>query len=399
MTSGYIGFDPSADSLHIGNLAAIMLLKRLQLAGHRPYVILGGATGMVGDPSFKAQERSLLSRDTLVHNQQSIEKQLRKFLDFTGENGAVVLNNYDWFKEMGFLSFLREVGKHISVNYMMAKESVKNRLKTGISYTEFAYQLLQGYDFCHLYTHHNVKLQMGGSDQWGNITTGIELIRRRENGVGYALTTPLITKRDGTKFGKTEKGNIWLDRRLTTPFAFYQFWLNCEDQLAALLVKRMTLMGREAIEKLLKTHEKAPHKRTLQRRLAWEMTMLVHSEQDASQVKEASEILFGNEPAERLKALEEQTLLESLAGVPHITITQEAWDTATSLVNLLSDSTGKRVFSSRRIAREIIGGGGLRINKERVKDVGTLPKPEWLHGKYLLIQRGKKHFYLLEKRY
>lgn len=393
-TAAYIGFDPTAPSLHIGNLATIMLLKHLQLAGHRPVIVLGGATGMIGDPSFKAAERKLLDIDTLRHNQACIEKQLRRFLDFSGDNGALLVNNYDWFKDISFLDFLRDVGKYISVNYMMAKDSVKTRLTTGISYTEFAYSLLQAHDFYHLYTTHNVKMQMGGADQWGNITAGTELIRKKAQGAACGLTTPLIVKADGTKFGKTESGNVWLAPSMTSPYQFYQFWINTSDEDAEMLVKRMTLYPLEEIEGIIAEHRLAPHKRILQKALAKGVTCFVHSAETYQQVVKASEILFGAGPSEALRTLDEKLFLNMLAGVPKVTIDQNHTD---SLTSLLSYGTHSRIFSSKRIAREVITAGGIRLNKVQLRDPNTLPSLDWLFGKYILVQKGKKHFFIIEK--
>ena len=393
-TAAYIGFDPTAPSLHIGNLATIMLLKHLQLAGHRPVIVLGGATGMIGDPSFKAAERKLLDIDTLRHNQVCIAKQLRGFLDFSGENGALLVNNYDWFKDISFLDFLRDVGKYISVNYMMAKDAVKTRLTIGISYTEFAYALLQAHDFYHLYTQHNVKMQMGGADQWGNITTGTELIRKKAQGAAFGLTTPLIVKADGTKFGKTESGNVWLKPSMTSPYEFYQFWINTSDEDAEMLVKRMTLYPLEEIEEIIAEHRLAPHKRILQKTLAKGVTCFVHSEETYQQVVKASEILFGGGPSEALHTLDEKLFLSMLAGVPKVTIDPTYTD---SLVSLLSYGTQSRIFSSKRIAREVITAGGIRLNKVQRDDPNKLPPLDWLFGKYILVQKGKKHFFIIEK--
>ncbi|MCU0318015.1 MAG: tyrosine--tRNA ligase [Amoebophilaceae bacterium] len=395
-TTGYVGFDPTAPSLHIGNLAAIMLLKHFQLAGHKPVVILGGATGMVGDPSWKTAERRLLCEEELHYNQTCISKQLQQFLDFSDrKHGAVLLNNMDWFRDMGFLKFLREAGKHISVNYMMAKDSVKRRLETGLSFTEFAYQLLQGYDFYYLYTHHNVKLQMGGADQWGNLTTGTEIIRRKTGNAAFALTTPLITKADGSKFGKTEQGNVWLDPVMTSPYAFYQFWLNCSDEEACKLVMVFTLLDQATIGTLIQTHNAAPHQRTLQKAIAKELTIRVHSEQAYRQAAQAAEILFGNATQGDILTLDEQDLLTIFANVPKITISQEQWRDLTDITDLVSSVTQGIIFKSKGEARRIIQGGGLSINKIRITDPHQKPDFFLLQEKYLLIQQGKKQYYLV----
>ncbi|XWN34800.1 MAG: tyrosine--tRNA ligase [Roseivirga sp.] len=396
-TAGYIGFDPTAPSLHIGNLAAIMLLKHLQLAGHRPYVVVGGATGMIGDPSWKAAERKFLSEEELRHNQTCISQQLRPFLDFSDPaNGAVLLNNLDWFQDMGFLHFLRTAGKYISVNYMTAKDSVKRRLETGLSFTEFTYQLIQAYDFYYLYTHHGVKLQMGGADQWGNLTTGTELIRRKAGSSAFALTTPLITKADGSKFGKTEQGsNIWLDPALTSPYAFYQFWMNCADEEARRLIKVFTLLDQTTIATLIQQHEAAPHQRILQQALAQELTTMVHSAQAFRQAAQATELLFGHAPTEDLQALSEQALLTLLANVPQCTLSQAQFAALTDVTTLVSSATQGLIFSSKGEARRAIQGGSLRINKTRVTDPHQPPGFTLLNGKYLLVQQGKKHYYLI----
>jgi tyrosyl-tRNA synthetase len=395
-TVGYVGFDPTAPSLHIGNLAAIMLLKHFQLAGHKPVVLVGGATGLVGDPSGKALERGLVREEELRHNQACISKQLQHFLDFSDRsNGAVLLNNLDWFKTMNLLKFLREFGKHISVNYMMAKESVKRRLEAGISFTEFAYQLLQGYDFYYLYTHYNVKLQMGGADQWGNLTTGTELIRRKTGGTAFALTTPLITKADGGKFGKTEQGNVWLDPTMTSPYAFYQFWLNRPDEDAYKFVKIFTLLDAAAIEALFQAHHEAPHQRILQKAIAKELTIRVHSEQAYQQAARATEILFGRADREDIQTLTEQDLLTIFANVPQVTISKEQWENLADVTDLVSSATQGVIFKSKGEARRIIQGGGLKINKEKVTDPHQKPTCSLLQDKYLLVQQGKQQYYLI----
>jgi tyrosyl-tRNA synthetase len=394
--TGYVGFDPTAPSLHIGNLATIMLLKHFQLAGHKPVVIVGGATGMVGDPSWKTAERELLREEELHYNQICISKQLQHFLEFSDQkNGAVLLNNLDWFKDIGFLQFLREAGKHISVNYMMAKDAVKRRLETGISFTEFAYQLMQGYDFYYLYTHHNVKLQMGGADQWGNLTTGTEIIRRKTGNAAFALTTPLITKVDGSKFGKTEQGNVWLDPAMTSPYAFYQFWLNCSDDDARKLVMVFTLLDQATIEALIQTHSVTPHQRTLQKAIAKELTIRVHSEQAYRQAEQTAEILFGHATQEDILMLNEQNLLTIFANVPQITISQEQWRNLTDVTHLVSSVTQGMIFKSKREARRIIQEGGLSINKMRVTDPHQKSNFLLLQEKYLLVQQGKKQYYLI----
>lgn len=395
-TAGYVGFDPTAPSLHIGNLATIMLLKHFQLAGHKPVVVVGGATGMVGDPSWKSAERTFLHEEELHYNQTCISKQLQRFLDFSDhKNGAVLLNNLDWFKEIGFLQFLREVGKHISVSYMMAKDSVKQRLETGISFTEFAYQLLQGYDFYYLYTHHNVKLQMGGADQWGNLTTGTELIRKKTGNAAFALTTPLITKADGSKFGKTEQGNVWLDPTMTSPYAFYQFWLNCSDADAHRLIKVFTLLDQEAIAALFQAHNVAPQQRVLQKAIAKELTIRVHSEQAYRQAAQATEILFGAATQADIQALSEQDLLTTFGNVPQITISKETWVHLVDVTELISSATQGIICKSKGEARRIIQGGGLRINNVKVIDPHQKPNFRLLQNRYLLAQQGKKHHYLI----
>ena len=395
-TTGYVGFDPTAPSLHVGNLATVLLLKRFQAAGHKPVVVVGGATGMIGDPSGKTSERRLLQEEELRHNQMCIGKQLQAFLDFSNEpNGAMLLNNLDWFKEINFLHFLREAGKHIPVNYMMAKESVKRRLTAGLSFTEFAYQLLQGYDFYYLYTHHNVKLQMGGADQWGNLTTGIELIRRKAGCVTFAMTTPLITKADGNKFGKTEQGSVWLDSTMTSPYAFYQFWLNCSDEEARRFIKVFTLLDPATIETLTKTHDVAPHNRILQKAIAKEVTIMVHSAQAYHQAAQATQILFANASLEDLLTLQEQDLLTIFSSVPKITISKEQWENLADVTDLVSSATHGLIFKSKGEARRMIQGGGLSINKIRVIDPYQTPSFKYLQDRYLLIQQGRKRYYLI----
>ena len=398
--TAYIGFDPTADSLHIGHLCSVMILRHFQRCGHKPLALIGGATGMIGDPSGKSQERNLLTEETLRHNIEGMKKQLSKFLDFDSDapNHAELVNNYDWMKDFTFLDFAREVGKHITVNYMMAKDSVKKRLngeaRDGLSFTEFTYQLLQGYDFLHLYETKGCKLQMGGSDQWGNITTGAELIRRTNGGEAYALTCPLITKADGGKFGKTESGNVWLDPRYTSPYKFYQFWLNVSDADAARYIKIFTALPKEEIEALAAEHEAAPHLRVLQKRLAQEVTVMVHSEADYQAAVEASAILFGGGTSEALKKLDEQTLLSVFEGVPQFEVSRDALAVGVKAVDLFVENAA--VFASKGEMRKLVQGGGVSLNKEkltafdRVVNTGDL-----LDDKYLLVQRGKKNYYLI----
>ncbi len=399
ITTAYIGFDPTADSLHIGSLVPILLLMHLQKAGHRPVALVGGATGMVGDPSMKSEERNLLDELTLQKNVDGIRRQLMQFLDFDTQkpNAAVLVNNYDWFKEVSFIGFLRDVGKHITVNYMMSKDSVKKRIEgdTGISYTEFAYQLMQGYDFYWLYQNMGVKLQMGGSDQWGNITTGTELIRRMTQGTGeaFAFTCKLITKADGGKFGKTEKGNIWLDPNKTSPYQFYQFWLNAADDDAMKWIRIFTFMDKSTIEALESEHASAPHTRILQKALAKEVTMLVHGTDAYEFALKASEILFGNATSETLRMLNEEQLLQVLDGVPTNPIDFSKLETGYDVVSALSDSG---IFPSKGEARKMVMGGGVQINKQKVNGVDFNLHAELLmHGKYMLVQKGKKNYHLL----
>ena len=395
--SGYIGFDPTSDSLHIGSLVPILLLVHLQKAGHKPYALVGGATGMVGDPSGKSEERNLLSEETLAHNIAGVQKQLSHFLNFDSKqtNAAEMVNNYDWFKDFNFLSFIREVGKHITVNYMMAKDSVKKRIEgdTGMSFTEFTYQLVQGYDFYWLYKNKNCKVQMGGSDQWGNITTGTELIRRKMGGEAFAFTCPLIKKADGGKFGKTEKGNIWLDASKTSPYQFYQFWLNASDEDAKKWIKIFTLLPMETIEQLLTEHDQAPQLRILQKALAAELTKFVHSEADLKFAIEATEILFGNATTAVLQSLNETQLLQVMEGVPQVTVPLAAMNEGYDFINLLVDTA---IFPSKGEARKMWQGGGLSVNKEKVGSEKThIQNSDLLQGKYLLIQKGKKQYYLV----
>ncbi|MBN8578407.1 MAG: tyrosine--tRNA ligase [Cytophagales bacterium] len=396
-TSGYIGFDPTADSLHIGHLVQIMTLLQFQRAGHKPVVLVGGATGMVGDPSGKSAERNLLSEEVLFRNVACVQKQLEKFLDFSSNaaNAAEMVNNYDWFKGYGFLDFIRDVGKHISVNYMLAKDSVQKRLETGMSFTEFSYQLVQGYDFYWLFANKNCKLQMGGSDQWGNIVTGTELIRRKAQGEAYALTTQLIKKADGTKFGKTEGGNVWLDPTRTSPYKFYQYWLNVSDADAANFIRIFTLKEKAEIEALIHQHNQAPNQRLLQTELAKDITARVHSQQELNQAIQASAILFGNSATEELSALNEATLLAALEGVPQVTISKSAYESATTVVDLLSETTQHIIFPSKGETRKMIQGGGVSINKAKITDSTARPNFQLLQGKYLLAQKGKKNYYLV----
>ncbi|SDL04591.1 tyrosyl-tRNA synthetase [Catalinimonas alkaloidigena] len=399
-TVGYVGFDPTAVSLHIGNLVPIMLLKHFQRAGHKPIALVGGATGMVGDPSGKSEERNLLDEETLRRNQEGIRQQLGRFLDFEGDQAAEIVNNYDWFKEFGFLEFLRDVGKHLTVNYMMAKDSVKKRLETGISFTEFSYQLLQGYDFQWLYKNKGCRLQMGGSDQWGNITTGTELIRRmsgseEEAPEVFALTAPLLTKADGQKFGKSERGNVWLDPEMTSPYQFYQFWLNAADADAPRLMRVFSLKSRDEIEALEAEHAEAPHRRTLQRALAEEMTARVHSEADLQQAVQASEILFGKGTTEVLKTISEKLLLDVFEGVPQVEVEREAVVNAADLPEVLSVVTQQQIFKSKGEARRMLTANGVSINKEKVSADVPPAQLEWLQGRYLLVQKGKKDYFLI----
>jgi tyrosyl-tRNA synthetase len=400
MTSAYVGIDPTADSLHIGHLVSVMMLKHFQRAGHKPIALVGGATGMIGDPSGKSAERNLLDEAALRHNQDCIQAQLEKFLDFTSNspNAAEMVNNYDWMKGYSFLNFIRDIGKHITVNYMMAKDSVKKRLSNesnvGMSFTEFSYQLLQGYDFLHLFREKGCKLQMGGSDQWGNITTGTELIRRVTGGEAFALVCPLITKADGGKFGKTESGNVWLDRRYTSPYKFYQFWLNVSDADAEKYIKIFTAIGRDEIDGLVAEHTQAPHLRILQKRLAQEVTVMVHSEEDYQAAVEASGILFGNATSEALKKLDEDTLLAVFDGVPQFTISKEILEAGVKAIDLLTDNAA--VFPSKGEMRKLVQSGGVSINKEKLENQDELlDSSKLLNNKYLLVQKGKKNYYLL----
>ncbi len=396
MTGGYIGFDPTADSLHIGNLVQIMTLVHFQRCGHKPYALVGGATGMVGDPSGKSQERNLLDEETLQYNLSCVRKQLEKFLDFEGDNAAEIVNNYDWFKELHFLDFIRDVGKHITVNYMMAKDSVKTRLETGLSFTEFSYQLVQGYDFYWLWRNKDVKLQLGGSDQWGNIVTGTELIRRKGQGTAFAITTPLITKADGTKFGKTEGGNVWLDAEKTSPYKFYQYWLNASDDDVVNYIKIFSLRGAEEIEALITEHQEAPHQRLLQRTLAEEITARVHSKEALETAIKASQILFGKSTTDDLATLDEKTLLQVLEGVPQTEVPRQKLLASANVTDLLSEDTNGIVFPSKGEARRMIKGGGVSINKQKLSDPGQTVEFSLLQDKYLLAQKGRKNYFLIK---
>ncbi len=400
MATGYIGFDPTADSLHIGHMVQVMLLVHFQRAGNIPVALVGGATGMIGDPSCKSEERNLLDENTLKKNQEGIKKQLAKFLDFNPDrkNRALMVNNYDWMKEFSFLTFIRDIGKHITVNYMMSKDSVKKRLSSdsreGMSYTEFSYQLVQGYDFLHLFNEYGCKLQMGGSDQWGNIVTGTELIRRKSGGEAYALTCPLITKSDGTKFGKTESGNVWLDPEKTSPYHFYQFWLNVSDEDAARYIKIFTLISREEIENLIENHNLSPHERLLQKRLAEEVTVMVHSRDEYQAAVEASQILFGKGTTETLRKMNESTFLSVFEGVPTFDIKREILSQGATITSLCAEHS--QVFSSRGELRRMIQGGGVSLNKEKIDDSESIIRENsLLNNKYLLIQKGKKNYFLL----
>lgn len=398
--TAYLGTDPTADSLHIGHLCGVMMLRHLQRCGHKPLALVGGATGMIGDPSGKSLERNLLDEETLRHNQECIKKQLAKFLDFESDapNKAELVNNYDWMKDMGFLQFAREVGKHITVNYMMAKESVQQRLngeaRDGLSFTEFTYQLLQGYDFLHLYQHKGCKLQMGGNDQWGNMTTGTELIRRTLGGEAnaYALTCPLITKADGKKFGKTESGNIWLDAKRTSPYKFYQFWLNVSDDDAERYIKIFTSLDKETIDSLIEEHRQDPGRRQLQRRLAEEVTVMVHSREDYDMAVEASNILFGKSTKDSLLKLNEQTFLDIFEGVPRFEVSRDV--IGQPAVELFTSAAA--VFASKGEMRKLVQGGGVSVNKEKLTAFDhNITAEDLIDGKYLLVQRGKKNYYLI----
>ena len=399
MRSAYVGFDPTADSLHIGNLVPIMLLAHYQRCGHRPIALVGGATGMIGDPSGKSSERNLLDEKTLRHNQECVKAQLSHFLDFTSsaKNAAILVNNYDWMKTFSFLDFIRDVGKHITVNYMMSKDSVKSRIssesKEGMSFTEFTYQLVQGYDFLHLYQKNQTTLQMGGSDQWGNITTGTELIRRIGGGKGYAITCPLITKSDGSKFGKSEGGNVWLDAKRTSAYKFYQYWLNTSDEDAEKSIKIFTFLDQETIQNLSIEHAKAPHTRILQKRLGEEVTLLVHGKEEFEKAVAASEILFGNSTTEDLKLLDEQTFLDVFDGIPQALISSELLSEGISMVDALAAKSN--FLSSNGEAKRALKENGISVNKEKVPEDFVITKSDLIAEKYVLLQRGKKSYFLL----
>jgi tyrosyl-tRNA synthetase len=400
MASAYLGFDPTADSLHIGHLVGVMTLLHFQRAGHQPVALVGGATGMIGDPSFKSAERNLLDKQTLDHNVACIQKQLAKFLDFSGnqKNNARLVNNYDWISEFTFLDFIRDVGKHITVNYMMSKDSVKRRLEdgNGLSFTEFSYQLIQGYDFYHLWKNENCTIQLGGSDQWGNIVTGTELIRRMGGGSAFALTVPLITKSDGTKFGKTEGGSVWLDPEKTSPYAFYQFWLNVSDADASKYIRIFTVLDQSTVEKLEKEHAEAPHLRLLQKEIAKEVTCMVHSTEDYEMALKASEILFGKSSTEDLASLDERTFLAVFEGVPQVQLSNSVFAQLENVLDLLGEKTNFELFPSKGEARKMIQGGGVSINKEKVADPLAPVTFSLLQGKYLLVQKGKKNYVIVE---
>ncbi len=392
MTAAYIGFDPTSDSLHIGSLVQIMILIHLQRCGHKPLILLGGATGMVGDPSGKSEERNLLEKEILTKNLNAVEEQLKKFLDFNcGENSAEVLNNYDWIKEFSFLDFIRDVGKHISINYMMAKDSVKGRLETGMSFTEFSYQLVQGYDFYWLWKNKNCKVQLGGSDQWGNIVTGTEIVRRKKGGKAFAVTTPLIKKSDGGKFGKTESGNVWLDKNKTSAYKFYQFWLNSSDEDAKNYIKIFTILSQKKIAELISEHERNPHLRLLQKTLAEDITKRVHGKKDLNIAITATNILFGTSTASDLKSLEEDTFISIFEGVPQFKITTT--DLKSKILDFLADKTN--VFNSKGEARRMINSNAVSINKEKITEDFQLTKKNLLNDKYILVQKGKKNYFLI----
>lgn len=395
MTTAYVGIDPTAESLHIGHLVSVMLLRHFQLAGHRPIILLGGATGMIGDPSGKSEERVLISEEIIRHNQNMLKTQLSRFLDFgSAPNSALMVNNYDWMKEFSFLGFIRDIGKHISVSYMLSKDSVQKRLESGLSFTEFSYQLVQGYDFLFLYQNHQCKLQMGGSDQWGNILTGTELIRRKTGGEAWALTCPLITKADGSKFGKTESGNVWLDPRFTSPYKFYQFWLNVSDADAEKYIRIFTFLKKNEIEELVVRHNEKPHERMLQKTLAREVTTMVHSQKDYESAVEASDILFGKGSFESLSRLDEETFLSVFEGVPAYHVEEKYLQEEISLAELLVDSAP--VFPSRGEFRRTVQGGGLNINKQKIDSPEQLfSKDILINERYMLVQKGKKNYHLV----
>ena len=400
MRSAYVGIDPTADSLHIGHLVGVMMLKHFQASGHRPIALVGGATGMIGDPSGKSDERNLLDEETLRHNQEAIKEQLSRFLDFDSdeENAAVLVNNYDWMKDFSFLEFIRDVGKHITVNYMMAKDSVKKRLSAesaeGMSFTEFTYQLVQGYDFLHLYREKDLTLQMGGSDQWGNITTGTELVRRIAGGKAYAMTCPLITKADGTKFGKTAGGNIWLDAERTSPYKFYQYWLNTSDEDAAKYIKIFTFLGKGEIESLIAEHQEAPHQRALQKRLAEEVTLSTHGLENYENAVKASEILFGKSTAANLKALNEKTFLDVFDGVPQAEVSRGEIEAGLDIVAALAEKTG--FLQSNGEARRALKQNSISVNQEKVEDGYTVTTEDLINNRFVLLQRGKKNYFMIK---
>ncbi len=397
LMSAYVGIDPTADSLHIGHLVSIMMLKHFQMSGHKPIALIGGATGMIGDPSGKTEERKLLDEETLAHNQKKIKKQLEKFLSFEKElsNSAEIVNNYEWMKNFSFLNFIRDIGKYISVNYMMAKDSVKSRLENGISFTEFSYQLIQAYDFIYLFQEKNCKLQMGGSDQWGNITTGTELIRKKLGKKSYGITCPLIKKSDGGKFGKTEKGNIWLDAKLTSPYQFYQFWMNVSDEDVKKYIKIFTLFSKKQVEILINEHNKSPHKRKLQSILAKELTTMIHSKKEYLKALEASDILFNNKgTTETLSKIDEKTFLDVFSGVPKFEISKIDIENKINIIDFLSEKT--KIFESKGESRRFIKGGGLRINKQKINsDKIFIDKENLINEKYILVQKGKKNYFLI----
>lgn len=399
MRSAYLGFDPTADSLHIGHLVGVMTLLHFQRAGHKPFALVGGATGMIGDPSFKSAERNLLDKASLDHNVECLKNQLAKFLNFDEglTNKAELVNNHDWMAEFSFLAFIRDVGKHITVNYMMAKDSVKRRLEegSGLSFTEFSYQLIQGYDFFHLWKNQGVSIQLGGSDQWGNIVTGTELIRKMEGGHAFALTVPLITKSDGAKFGKTESGSIWLDPEKTSPYAFYQFWLNVSDEDASKYIRIFTLLDQKTIQQLEKEHLEAPHLRFLQKEIAKEVTCMIHGEKEYEMALKASSILFGKSSTEDLAALDERTFLQVFEGVPQVNISREVFEEKSNLVDLLSEKSHGIIFPSKGEARKMIQGGGVSINKEKITDPAADAVFPLLQNKYLLVQKGKKQYFII----
>lgn len=394
-TAGYAGFDPTADSLHIGNLVPIILLMHLQKAGHKPIALVGGATGMVGDPSGKREERKLLDTDTLQHNLECQKKQLEKFIRFgNGATDAIMVNNYDWFKDVTFLDFIRDVGKHITISYMMSKDSVKSRLETGMSFTEFTYQLVQGYDFYHLYRNHNCKLQVGGSDQWGNIVTGIELIRRKEQGEAFAFTAPLVTKADGSKFGKSEGGNVWLDAERTTPYKFYQYWLNVSDEDAEKFIKIFTFLDKNTIEEIIAKHQEAPGARLLQKTLAEDITARVHSKEEVEQVLKASQILFGDTTFEEISSISENSFLSVFEGVPQANLGKAEVETGLPVIDLLANKTN--FLKSNGEARRALKENSIKINKEKVDENFELSKQNLINNKYVILQRGKKNFFLVK---